>query len=509
MNVKLKENINEAFSSVLPVSVIVLLLDLIFVQMSAGTIIMFVVGVVLLILGMGIFSLGTEMAMMPIGEGVGAQFTKSRKIWIIISVGVLLGFIVTVAEPDLQVLAGQVPSIPDTVIILAVAAGVGVFLVIALLRVIFKVSLSLALLISYGIMFSLAIFVPGSFIALAFDSGGVTTGPMTVPFILALGIGLASLRGDKDSRDDSFGFVALCSVGPILAVMILGIFYNPHGAEPEQAVIPVVEDMRDVLRLFAMSMPEYLRRMLIAILPIAVFFVIFQLITRRYRKRQLVRICIGLVYTLVGLVFFLTGVEVGFIPVGSLLGSRLAESAHNWLLIPIGTLIGYFIVEAEPAVHVLTIQVEEVSGGAIPKRAMNLCLSIGVAVSVGLSMVRVLTGISIFWFLIPGYAISLFLTFKVPKLFTGIAFDSGGVASGPMTSTFLLPFVIGASEAMGGNLMTDAFGVVAMVAMTPLIAIQMMGFFYNTKMKKQSEEPEQIIDEILSLDSEEELEASE
>ncbi|MCL2165437.1 MAG: DUF1538 domain-containing protein, partial [Oscillospiraceae bacterium] len=394
--------------------------------MSLGTVLVFLVGVALLILGMGIFSLGTEMAMMPIGEGVGAHLTKSKKLWLMIAVGFFLGFMVTVAEPDLHVLAGQIPAVPNVIIICAVAIGVGVFLVIALLRVIFKVSLSHILLVFYGIMFVLAIFVPGSFIAVAFDSGGVTTGPMTVPFILALGIGLATFRGGVNSRDDSFGFIALCSVGPILAVMLFGIFYGSYGASYEQAIIPVVGDMRDVLSTFAMSMPGTLQVVITAVLPIAVFFVIFQLITKRYKKRQLVKICVGLVYTLVGLVLFLTGVEVGFIPVGSLLGSELAASAYRWLLIPIGALVGYFIVAAEPAVHILTGQVEEISGGAIPKKAMNLSLSIGVAVSVGLSMVRVLTGISIFWFLIPGYAVSLFLTFKVPKLFTGIAFDSGG-----------------------------------------------------------------------------------
>lgn len=508
MNAKLKEKINEAFSSVLPVSIIVLLLDIMFVGMSLGTLTMFLVGVALLIVGMGLFSLGADIAMMPIGESVGVQITKTKKIWFIVLVCFLLGVIITIAEPDLQVLAGQVPAIPNMTIVLTVAVGVGLFLVIAILRVLLKINLSLLLFIFYGIMFILAIFVPGNFLAVAFDSGGVTTGPITVPFILAMGIGLASVRGDKDSKDDSFGFVALCSIGPILAVMLLGIFYNPQEAAHSGAVIPEVETMRDVLQQFAVAIPECFKEVLIAVLPIAAFFFIFQIISKRFRKRQLLKICVGLVYTLVGLVMFLAGVEVGFIPVGTLLGGELAGSAYKWLLIPIGMLIGYFIVAAEPAVHVLNIQVEEISGGAIPKKAMSLCLSIGVAVSVGLAMVRVLTGISIMWFLIPGYAISLFLTFKVPKIFTGVAFDSGGVASGPMTSTFLLPFAIGACEAAGGNVMTDAFGIVAMVAMTPLIAIQVMGYFYKGKMVKQNEESAQEMDEILSLYTQDEQEVS-
>lgn len=499
MNQKLKEKIKEAFSSVLPISTIVLLIDTVIVPMSLGTVVMFIVGAILLILGMGFFTLGADMAMMPIGESVGIQFTKSKRIWPIVFICFMLGFIVTIAEPDLQVLAGQISAIPSTVFIITIAIGVGIFLAVSLLRILFKINLSTMLLIFYGIMFVLSIFTPNNIVAAAFDSGGVTTGPITVPFILAMGIGLASLRGDEDSQDDSFGFVALCSIGPILAVMILGIFYNPQDAGHSSAVIPEVETLRDVFQQFAIGMPRCFRQVLTALLPIAVFFILFQIFTKRFTKGNLVRVIVGFVYTLIGLVLFLTGVEVGFIPAGSLIGSGLAGSSFKWILIPIGVLIGYFIVAAEPAVHVLNDQVEEISGGAIPKKAMYLCLSIGMAISVGLSMIRILTGISLYWFLIPGYAIALFLTFKVPKIFTGIAFDSGGVASGPMTSTFLLPFAIGACEATGGNVMTDAFGIVAVVAMTPLIVIQLMGYLYKGKMQKQSEEPISEIEEIMAL----------
>lgn len=496
MNQKLKEKIKEAFSSVLPISATVLFLSTIIVPMSLGTVTMFIVGAIFLIVGMGFFSLGADIAMMPIGEGVGIQFTKSKKIWVVVFVCFLLGFIVTVAEPDLQVLAGQIPAIQDLAIIITVAVGVGIFLAIAFLRIVFRIKLSYLLFICYGFMFILSIFTPNQIVAAAFDSGGVTTGPITVPFILALGIGLAALRGDKDSQDDSFGFVAICSIGPILAVMILGIFFNPQSAGPEPVLIPEVFTLRDVLHQFAIAIPGTLWQVLIAILPIIAFFFIFQWKFKRFHKGQLARIIIGILYTLIGLVLFLTGVEVGFIPVGSLLGSELAGSPYRWGLLPIGLLIGYFIVAAEPAVHVLNAQVEELSGGAIPKKAMNLCLSIGMSASVGLSMIRVLTGISIFWFLVPGYAIALFLTFKVPKIFTGIAFDSGGVASGPMTSTFLLPFAIGACSAAGGNVMTDAFGIVAMVAMTPLIVIQLMGYFYKEKMERQGQNEELALEMI-------------
>lgn len=488
MNQKLKEKIQEAFASVLPITAIVLILSTLMVPISIGTIVMFIAGASLLIIGMGFFSLGADMAMIPIGEATGIQLTKTKKLLLSVILCFTMGFIITIAEPDLQVLARQVPAIPNNVLILTIAAGVGVFLVIALLRVLFRVNLSLLLIIFYLIMFVLSIFVPNNFIAVAFDSGGVTTGPITVPFILAMGTGLASIRSDKDSQDDSFGFVALCSIGPILAVMLLGISYNPSDAEYGQVVIPAVETMQDVVKQFTVELPVYTKEVSLAMLPICAFFAIFQLVSRKFNKHQLGRIGIGVVYTLIGLVLFLTGVNVGFIPVGSLLGGQLADSAFKWFLIPIGMLIGYFIVAAEPAIHVLNKQVEEVSGGAIPSKAMNLCLSLGVATSVGIAMIRVLTSISIYWFLIPGYVIAIALTFYVPKIFTGIAFDSGGVASGPMTTTFLLPFAMGACETLDGNVLTDAFGIVAMVAMTPLIAIQVMGLIYKKKMAEMATE---------------------
>ncbi len=483
MNKKLKEKIMEAFSSVLPITLIVLVLSITIVPMEISTIVMFLVGAVLLIVGMGLFTLGADMAMMPMGEGIGVQMTKFKKLGLIVLISFIMGFVITIAEPDLTVLANQVPSIPDRALILTVAVGVGVFLVFAVIRVLFRVSLSRMLIVFYGLIFLVSAFVPNAFVGVSFDSGGVTTGPITVPFIMAMGLGIASVRSDKDAQSDSFGFVALCSVGPILAVLILGICYNPTDASYTPVTVPEVGMMRDVVGQFAIQLPHYLKEVLIAIVPIVVVFIIFQLFSRRFKKRQLARISVGFIYTLVGLMLFLTGVNVGFIPVGHIIGSQLAASTYKWLLIPVGMLIGYYVVKAEPAVHVLNKQVEEVSGGAIPQSTMRICLSIGVAASLGMSMLRVLTGISIYWFLIPGYAIALILTFFVPKIFTGIAFDSGGVVTGPMTSTFILPLAMGACEAAGGNVLTDAFGAVAMVAMTPLIVIQILGLVYGRRIK--------------------------
>jgi hypothetical protein len=492
MNKVLREKILEAFTSVLPITAIVLIASVVLVPMPTGTILMFLVGAALLIIGMGFFTLGADMAMMPMGEGIGIQLTKSKSLILILGISFFMGVVITIAEPDLQVLARQVPSIPPLALILAVAIGVGAFLLIAVLRIFVRVQLSVLLIAFYLILFAVAIIVPripqfsflGNFIPVAFDSGGVTTGPMTVPFILAMGVGVASIRSDKNSQDDSFGLVALCSVGPILAVLILGIFFHPAGADVESHVVPTINNSRDVIASFAREIPEYAKDVLMALGAIIVFFVLFQLFTRRYKKHQLGRIVVGFIYTFIGLVVFLTGVNVGFIPVGQLLGSELGASPLKWILVPLGMVIGYFIVAAEPAVHVLNKQVEEISSGAVTQKVMNRGLSIGMAIALGLTMTRILTGISLMWFLIPGYAFAILLTFFVPKIFTGIAFDSGGVCSGPMTSTFLLPLAMGTCEGHGGNLMTDAFGIVAMVAMTPLIIIQLLGLVYVFRTNK-------------------------
>ena len=498
----LNEKVKEALASVLPITAIVLVLCFTVAPVPTEVLLAFLVGAVLLIVGMGLFTLGADTAMSPIGERVGAHMTKSRKLGVVVIVSLLMGIIITVSEPDLQVLAGQVPSIPNAVLVGAVAVGVGVFLVIALLRILFCVPLNRLLILSYIIVFTLAAFVPKDFLAIAFDSGGVTTGPMTVPFIMALGVGVASIRSDENAAQDSFGLVALCSVGPIMAVLILALIYPASGTYAP-ALIPEVGDSRVLWQLFQTSFPEYVHEVFVCLAPIAAFFVIFQIAALKLQRKKVLKIAAGLLYTDIGLVLFLTGVNVGFLPAGTYLGRQIAGLPYNWIIVPIGMLMGWFIVQAEPAVHVLNHQVEEITSGAIPGKAMSTSLSIGVAVSIGLALIRVLTGISIFWFVIPGYLTAIILSFFVPKMFTAIAFDSGGVASGPMTATFLLPFAMGACEALGGNIITDAFGVVAMVAMTPLITIQLLGVAYQRKLKKsdvaEQAQPEAEDDDIIDL----------
>lgn len=380
MNLKLKEKIKESLSAVLPITGIVLMLSIFLVPMELGSIVMFLTGAVMLIVGMGFFQLGAEMAMTPIGEGVGVQISKMKKLITVLLTGFVMGVIITVSEPDLQVLAGQVPSVPNAVLIMTVAIGVGLFLALAIVRIRYKISLPLLLIICYAALILISLFVPKEFLAVAFDSGGVTTGPMTVPFIMAMGVGLASVRSDKNAASDSFGLVALSSVGPILAVLILGCFYKPTEAAYTLTDVATVVTTQDVARVFAQGLPLYAKEVLVSLLPIIAVFLIFQMMTRRYQKRQIKRIAVGFAYTYIALVL-----------------SRF-----------------------------------------------------------------------------------------VPDIFIGIAFDSGGVASGPMTSTFLLPLSIGVCEALGGNLMTDAFGVVALVALTPLIAIQLMGLVYKLKTEKRT-----------------------
>ena len=413
---KLKEKLKEALQAVLPIIGLVLLLSFTIAPISPSILLCFLIGGILLIAGIVFFTLGAELAMSPMGERVGTAMTQSKKLWVVVALSFLLGFIITISEPDLQVLAQQVPAVPNLTLILAVACGVGVFLVVALLRMLFSIALPPFLVCFYAVIFILAFFVPKEFLSVAFDSGGVTTGPMTVPFIMALGVGISATRSDRHAADDSFGLVALCSIGPILAVMMLGMIYNPDSAAYTPPVIPEIADSKQLWNLFAVELPTYMKEIALSLLPIVLFFAVFQALILKLSGRNLTRILIGLVYTYIGLVLFLTGVNVGFMPAGNYLGQVLAGLSHPWVIVPIAMVMGYFIVKAEPAVYVLNKQVEEITDGAIPARAMGTALSAGVAISLGIAMIRVLTGISILWILIPGYTIALVISFFVPKI---------------------------------------------------------------------------------------------
>lgn len=365
-----------------------------------------------------------------------------------------------------------------------------------MLRILLTIDLKWLLIGFYVIVFIIAAFSDPDFLSVAFDSGGVTTGPMTVPFIMALGVGVAAIRSDKNAESDSFGLVGLCSIGPILAVLILGFIYEGDSADIGAQAVTSYADTVELGTSYLAAIPHYMSEVALALAPIVVIFLVFQVVSLKLRRLPFMKIVIGIIYTYVGLVLFLTGVNVGFSSLGTLLGQEMAASEWRWTLVPVAMVMGWFIIRAEPAVHVLNKQVEEMSAGAISEKAMGISLSAAIAVANGLAMVRVLTGINILWFLLPGYVVALALSFLVPKMFTAIAFDSGGVASGPMTATFMLPLAMGAADAVGGNVMTDAFGLVAMVAMTPLITVQIMGAIYKAKAHKESLKREAVAEAV-------------
>ncbi len=471
--------LKEALISVFPVAAIVLVISFTsLVKLSTTEIVAFAVSAVFLILGIGLFNLGSDLAMTPMGEHMGSGLIKSKKIVILIAVSFIMGVLITIAEPDLSVLAEQVSTVINpTILILTVGLGVGLFLVIALLKILFKKNLSMILMFFYMMLFAFCAILLESgkadFLALSFDSGGVTTGPITVPFIMALGFGIANTVGGRNANENSFGLIALCSIGPMIALIILALTSNGEMIY-ELADYSVEASLSN----FGGVLLSHSLDTLKALGLIVVFFLILQFTILKLPTKKLLQIGIGILYTFFGLTIFFVAVSVGFMPIGFKLGEQIAQFSPA-LLVVIGVILGMVVVLAEPAVHVLNKQVEEVTGGGVKKIEMLIALSVAVGISIGLSLIRMIFKFSILYYLIPGYAISLGLAFFVPKIYTAIAFDSGGVASGPLTSSFILPLAIGACVALSGNpqsVLTDAFGVVAMVAMTPLITIQTLGF---------------------------------
>jgi len=478
---ELKAKILEALISALPITVIVYLIALLpffEFRMSSYELMTFSIGAVLLVLGIGLFNLGADLAMTPMGAHVGSGLSRQKKLGLLLSVCFVLGMLITIAEPDLQVLAGQVSAVMNgTLLIYTVGLGVGAFLVVAILKIVFQKSLSHILMLFYMLLFALALLlvVNGNepLLPMAFDSGGVTTGPITVPFIMALGVGVSNVLGDRRSRENSFGLVSLCSVGPVLAVLVLGIFSrnDPTYTVPDYSV------SSDILHAYLHAFGHTCKEVALALGLIVAFFLICQVLFLKLSSRQLARIAVGVVFTYVGLVIFLTGVNVGFMPIGFKLGRELSKQSDAFLIL-FGLVTGVLVVLAEPAIHVLNGQVEEVTGGLVKKRSMMLGLCIGVGAAIALSMIRIVYDFSLVYYIIPGYFISLMLSLFVPPVYTAIAFDSGGVASGPMTSGFILPFAVGTCVSVQGAdaVLRDAFGVVALVAMAPLITIQLLGF---------------------------------
>lgn len=478
------DKLKEASLSVLPVAAIVIILFFTpLLNLSTKEIIVFCVSAVFLVIGIALFNVGAEMAMSPMGEQIGSSLIKSKKIKLALLIILVMGILITVAEPDLSVLSKQVSGVMNgTLLIVMVGIGVGLFLVVAILKILFKIDLSYILMFLYMLLFAMACLVMTNdagkaFLGLAFDSGGVTTGPITVPFIMALGLGVAQTVGGRQAKENSFGLVALCSVGPILVVLILSMTISGGSFAYDLTQYNLPDNMWTYL---GETLLEHLKDVALALGLITACFFIIELIFIKLPKKQIFHILGGLAFTLAGLVIFLSAATIGFMPIGYKIGNELASPEQPWWIICIGFVLGFIVVLAEPAIAVLTKQVEEVTMGGVSKRSMLMALCIGVGVSIGLSMIRIVYNFSIMYYLVPGYLISLALSFFVPKVYTAIAFDSGGVASGPLTSSFILPLAVGACVAMSGGgtdrILEDAFGVVAMVAMTPLITIQALGF---------------------------------
>lgn len=483
------EKIKEAFISVFPVLLIVVALHYTIAPLAPGQLTQFLVGGALIICGLGVFLQGAEIGLIPFGQKVGSSLTYLRRLALMLLAAFAIGFAITIAEPDVQVLAAQVnqiaPVVHKTKLLVAIGLGVGFFTLLGLVRVVLRLPLRLLLLFFYLLVFLLCSQVESGMVGVAFDSGGATTGPITVPFIMALGLGVAATTKKHEGDDNGFGLVGMASIGPIMAVALMSVLGGAQmrveeaGAENSSAAAISLSHFLEVL-------PEVTRDILMALVPIVLIFIFFQLVLLRLPRRQVIRMLTGFVYTFAGLVLFMTGVHGGFSPVGQFLGQSLGAYGAA-ALIPVGLMLGAVVVCAEPAVWILTAQVQELSGGHIRQAIMLAALSLSVALAVMMGMIRVSTGLSIWYFLVPGYAAALILAFLGPSLFTAIAFDSGGVASGPMSATFVLSLTLGASISSGGNPATDAFGMVAMIAMAPLVTIQLLGLIFKRKQRLAEE----------------------
>ena len=490
----LKKSFKETAIIVLPICLIVSIIALLF-NLDKSIITSFMISSVFLIIGISLFTFGADLSMMMIGEKLGSALIKSKKIGIILGVILLIGIMITVAEPDLRVLAEQIPSIPTTTLILTISLGVGIMLMIAVMKILFKLSFRTILIISYTIVFALLAFVPDSFIPISFDSSGVTTGPISVPFILALGIGLTAFRTDSNTKNDTFGLIGLCAVGPKIMVLILGMLYtgtNTYDTSIYNSNLPL-------LLQYTEKFLECIKSVAISLSPIIALFIIFNLIQKDvFTKKQIKKVIIGLIATFIGLCLFLTGVDVGFMKTGFVLGQNFIDNNLTKYIIPFISVIGFLVVFAEPAIKILTNEVEEITEGSITSNIMRIAISIGVIMALILAILRVLYQIPIFWFLVVSYALAMLLTFFSPKMFTAIAFDAGGSVCGPLTATFILPFVIGICLASNGNIMLDAFGLIAFIATSPLITIQILGIIFKIKTKQEINK--EIDEEIIEYD---------
>lgn len=467
--------------SVLPFAVLVVIISTTLLDIPFWDIIKFLLCAVLVIIGIVLFNVGTEKSMIKMGGYVGAELSKRNKVWVILLSVLLIGTIVTIAEPDLLVFAEQ-SGMDKWIYVMTVALGLGIFFVLATLRIILKVKMSTIFAVCYGAVILLIFFVPEQFVPLACDSSGVTTGPLSVPFIIAIGLGLSAVRSGDSSRDDSFGIVGICSIGPIIAIMIMGAIFG-GSPEPNVTSIQTADSLGGVVSQIGAGALVSMKDIALSLTPIVLFFAFYQLAFLKLPFKEVMRLCIGLVYTFIGICIFFVGVRVGFLPLGNELGIGLGLGSVSWILIPFSLVLGALIVFVEPAIYILIKQVEDLTNGIVKKRSMMIALSIGVSISVMLSVVRVVCEIDLLYILVPMILICIIIPFFIPTIFTSIAFDSGGIASGMMASCFIVPFMQGVCMSYNNDLVLFGFGTIALIATTPILVIEIMGLYSQVATK--------------------------
>ena len=478
MKNKLTESLIDAIKSVMPIVIVIIGISFV-IDIPNKAIMSFSLSAILLIIGIAVFTTGANISMIKMGEKIGDLLVRKGRKWIVLVVSLIMGIVITISEPDLIVLANELTSIPNMLLIILVACGVGIYLLIGVCRILSKLSFRTIVTISLLVIMGLLYFVPREFISVAFDSGGVTTGAMGVPLIVAYGYGISKLRSGKDSKNYSFGLCGICSLGPIIVVLILGFFFKVDNYFDKFGFINNNGIFENIIVCFIKS----LKQIGLALLPILIVFYISQIFDKKMTKYEQFRMIFGIILSFLGLTLFLTGVSSGFLEIGYRIGSTFASSSYKYLLIPLGMILGYIIIRLEPAVKILVKRIADLTEGSISKELITLCLSIGVCIAVGLSVVRIYFSIPIIYIIVPGYFIAATLMYFTPNIFTAIAFDSGGAASGAMTTSFLLPLCIGACVSLDSNIMTDAFGVGSLVSLTPIITIQILGIIYNNRLK--------------------------
>lgn len=484
----------EVLFSILPITVVVMILNFTISPMETTLVIRYLIGALLVILGLTAFLLGVDIGIAPLGDLTGRSIAKSNKLWIVLIGGLILGFFISIAEPGLMVFSSEVNlatsgQISGLSILVVVSIGLAIMLTLGFLRILYNIPLYKVLFVTYIVIFGLAIFTSREFLAIAFDASGATTGVLAVPFILAISAGISKLKKDsKASENDSFGLMALASTGAIMSVMILGIFSKTNKFISITDVEIISND--SILGPFFNIVPEIFIQSLMAIAPLLAILLVLQKTSFKMSRRDLRKLLTGFGFAFVGLFIFLVGVNAGFMEVGRSIGNNLTAKDNKTSLIIIGFVLGFVTMLAEPAVHILTRQIEEVTSGYVNRRTVLIPLATGVGFAIILSVMRVLIpGIQLWHYLLPGYIICITMMFFIPKLFVGIAFDAGGVATGPVTATFILAFMQGVANAFeGADVIADGFGMIAMVALFPIITLEILGLVYAIKSKKKGVE---------------------